>query len=80
VRALALHTSLETRPMDERRHEPQRADEHTRGESRSNQTERRHTVDRQNEEWRDADQPDGWRHTEGPPLTERERRERWPLG
>ena len=67
--------------MDERRHGQQRADEHMRGdESRSHETQRRHRSDRRDDEWRDADQPDGWRHSEGPPLTERERRERWPLG
>jgi hypothetical protein len=67
--------------MDERRHEPERADENARRSAgEPHQPPRTHTADGPGQVWRDADQPDGWRHTDEPPLTERERRERWPLG
>jgi len=71
--------------MDERRHEPERADENARGGGEQSQPSRSHApqpppADERGPSWRDADQPDGWRHSEDPPLTDRERRERWPLG
>jgi len=65
--------------MDQRRQDREDARESTRDdrerrESRSRDTERRKP------DWRDADQPDGWRHSNAPPLTDRERRESWPVG
>ena len=69
--------------MDERRHEPERADENARGGGEQSRPPRSHappSTDERVPYWRDADQPDGWRHSDDPPLTEHERRERWPLG
>jgi hypothetical protein len=67
--------------MDEHRQEPDVRQDRERTVDRSRRaTQTRDAEERQRLEWRDADQPDGWRHSDDPPLTDDERRETWPLG
>ena len=67
--------------MDEHRQEPDERPDRERTVDRSRRaTQTRDAEERQRLEWRDADQPDGWRHSDEPPLTDRERGESWPLG
>ena len=66
--------------MSERRHDLEDARDAERDTERARAVQRRREQDELNREWRDADQPDGWRHSNEPALTDRERREPWPLG
>ena len=67
--------------MDESRQEPESARDRARGADRqSSRPQRAETAEHRDPEWLYADQPDGWRHSDEPPLTDTERHERWPLG
>jgi hypothetical protein len=67
--------------MDEHRQEPDERHVRERNVDRSRRATQTRDAERPRDlEWRDADQPDGWRHSDEPPLTDRERRENWPVG